>query len=78
MENFLEYAPIIIVVFSFLFQHRLFVTPEQLERKHRHILAETDARYAKFDALADLKAQVFDIDEKITKLYEAVLQARKK
>ena len=78
MDKFIEYAPILIVVVSFLIQQRFFVTPEQLERKHRHILAETDSRYAKFDAVTDLREQVFDIDEKITKLYEAVLQALKK
>lgn len=78
MEKFVEYSPIIVIVVFYLLQHRLVVTPEQLERKHRHILAETDARYAKFDAVADLREQVGDMNEKITKLYQAVVEVLKK
>lgn len=74
MENFVDYAPTIVVIICFLIQQRLIVTPEQLERKHRHILAEADLRYAKLDTLCDLREQVNDIDEKISKLYEAVIK----
>ncbi len=75
MTEFIEYSPILIAVIVFLLQHKLFVTPELLERRHREILSEIELRYAKIDAVSDIKEQVVMIDEKITKLYEAVLKA---
>ena len=38
MEKFIEYSPVIIVVFMFFVQQKIFVTPEQLEKKHREII----------------------------------------
>ena len=38
MQEFIEYAPILIVVAAFLLKNKIFVTPEQLEQKHREIL----------------------------------------
>ena len=35
---FVTYAPIIIVVLAFIFKNKIFVTPEQLEKKHKGIL----------------------------------------
>jgi hypothetical protein len=44
-EKIVEYAPIIIVVLGFILQNNIFVKPEQLERKHREILKEVDAKF---------------------------------
>ena len=74
-ENLIDFAPIIVVVVGFLIQQRLVVTPEQLERTHREILCEVDVRYAKLDTVSDLREQVYDINDKITKLYELVVKA---
>ena len=74
-ENFVDFAPVILVVIGFLVQQRLVVTPEQLERTHREILNEVDVRYAKLDTVSDLREQVYDINDKITKLYELVVKA---
>ena len=74
-DNFIDFAPIILVVIAFLIQQRLVVTPEQLERTHREILCEVDLRYAKLDTVFDLREQVYDINDKITKLYELVVKA---
>ena len=38
MEKIIEYSPIIIVVLMFFVQQRIFVTPEQLEKKQREII----------------------------------------
>ena len=40
MDNLVTYAPIIVVVLAFLIQERIFVTPEQLERKHSEIIKD--------------------------------------
>lgn len=75
LENFVDFAPIIVVVVAFLVQQRLIVTPEQLERTHREILSEIELRYAKQDTVSDLREQIYDINDKITKLYELVVKA---
>ena len=75
IENLIDFAPVIVVVIGFLVQQRLVVTPEQLERTHREILCEIELRYAKLDTVADLREQVYDINAKITKLYELVVKA---
>ncbi|MBQ2871242.1 hypothetical protein IJE86_06040 [bacterium] len=74
-QNFVEFAPIVLIIVGFLIQHRLVVTPEQLERTHREILSEVELRYAKQDSVCDLKDQISDINVKITKIYELVVQA---
>ena len=38
MENLIEYSPIIVVILMFFIQQKIFVTPEQLEKKHREIM----------------------------------------
>ena len=74
-ENLVDFAPVILVVVAFLVQQRLIVTPEQLERTHREILNEIELRYAKLDTVCDLREQIYDINEKITKLYGLVVKA---
>lgn len=75
-STILYYSPIIIAVIIFLIQQRIFVTPEQLERKHREILADIEFRYAKLQSFADLKLQVCEITEKIDKIYDMLMQVR--
>ena len=45
MHEFIEYSPIIIVVLMFFVQQKIFVTPEQLEKKHREILDEMEEKF---------------------------------
>lgn len=42
MDKIIEYSPIIIVVLMFFVQQKIFVTPEQLEKKHREIVEEIE------------------------------------
>ena len=44
MDKFIEYSPIIIVVLMFFIQQKIFVTPEQLEKKHREIIEEIEVK----------------------------------
>jgi len=74
-DTFIEYAPIILVVVGFLVQQHLIVSPELLEKTHREILSEIELRYAKIDSVSDLRDQVSDINVKITKIYELIVQA---
>ena len=46
METFLQYSPLIVVIMVFLIQQRVVVTPEQLEKKHREIIADVEEHFA--------------------------------
>lgn len=73
MENFLYYAPVIIVVLVFLIQERIVVTPEQLEKKHREIIKDVEHRFATLDSFEDLKGQFVEMKDKIDKIYDCLI-----
>lgn len=73
MENFINYAPIIIVVLMFFIQERIFVTPEQLEKKHREILKDVENKFATKNSFEDLKGQFVDMKDKIDKIYDCLI-----
>ena len=47
MDKIIEYSPIIIVVLMFFVQQKIFVTPEQLEKKHREIVEEIEEKFVR-------------------------------
>ena len=73
MEQFIYYAPVIVVVLVFLIHERIVVTPEQLEKKHREIIKDVEKRYATLNSLEDLKEQFCDMKDKIDKIYECLM-----
>ena len=73
MEQFIYYAPVIVVVLVFLIHERIVVTPEQLEKKHREIIKDVEKRYATLNSLEDLKEQFFDMKDKIGKIYDCLM-----
>ncbi len=73
MEQFVYYAPIIVVVLVFLIQERIVVTPEQLEKKHREIIRDVEKRFATLNSLDDLKGQFFEMKDKIDKIYDCLI-----
>ena len=78
MEQFIYYAPIIVVVLVFLIQERIVVTPEQLEKKHREIIRDVEKRFATLNSLDDLKGQFFEMKDKIDKIYDCLIITFKK
>lgn len=76
METFLQYSPLIVVVMVFLIQQRVVVTPEQLEKKHREILADVEEHFATLNSVKDLKEQVFEMKEKIDRIYECIIAVK--
>lgn len=70
MNDFTPYAPVIIAVVAFLFQMRLFVTPAQLECKHREILCDAETKFASKQSYSELKEDFKDVKEKLDKIYE--------
>ncbi len=73
MDQFIYYAPMIVVVLVFLIQERIVVTPEQLEKKHREIIKDVEKRYATLNSLEDLKEQFCDMKDKIDKIYDCLM-----
>ncbi len=70
MEYFFEYSTVIIVIFLFFIQNKLFITPEALEKKHRDILSEVEKRFATLVYVDELKEDFSDMKHKIDKIYE--------
>jgi uncharacterized coiled-coil DUF342 family protein len=73
MENYVYYAPIILLVMMFFIQEKIFVTPEQLEKKHREVIKDVEKRFATQENVDDLKNQFVDIKEKIDKIYDCLI-----
>lgn len=73
MEEILQYSPLILVVMMFFIQYKIFVTPEQLEKKHREILESVEQHFVSVHSFTDLKEQVGEMKEKIDKIYECLI-----
>ena len=76
MDNFIEYSPIIIVVLMFFVQQKIFVTPEQLEKKHREIIDEIEEKFVSVISFKDLKDQFSEVKEKIDKMYDLLIDLK--
>lgn len=58
LENLGEFAPLIIVVLVFIWQHNIFVRPEMLEKKHREILDDMKKCFVELNAYKEFQAHV--------------------
>ena len=72
----IKFAPIILIVLVVFLQYNFFVTPEQLEVKHRQIINEVADRYTTKEQSNDLKNQLNDMQRKIDKIYDYVVKTR--
>lgn len=63
-EKFIEYAPILIVVLGFIWQNNIFIKPDQLEKKHREILADVKKDFVELNAYKEFQSRILqDIDD---------------
>ena len=74
MEKYYYFAPFIIVILIFFLQFRIFVTPEQLEKKHREIIKECKLEFATQSLVGELKERLDRMEEKIDKLLSNLLR----
>lgn len=58
LENLGEFAPFIVVVLVFIWQHNIFVRPEMLEKKHREILDDMKKCFVELNAYKEFQAHV--------------------
>lgn len=75
-DTIIKFAPIILIVLLVFLQYKFFVTPEQLEVKHRQIINEVADRYTTKEQSNDLKNQLNDMQRKIDKIYDYVVKTR--
>ena len=84
-EKIIEYAPIVIVILMFIWQNNVFVRPEQLEKKHREILADVKKDYVELNAYKEFQNHVLheisgikkDISDGFAEIKEALQMRRK-
>ncbi len=74
MDELVKFAPWIVASIVFFTSYRLFVTPEQLEKKHREILGDAEKKFASLAVVNDLKIQFGEIKQKIDQIYEILLE----
>jgi Tfp pilus assembly protein PilO len=76
MDKFIEYSPIIVVILMFFIQQKIFVTPEQLEKKHREIVDEIEEKFVSLNSFKDLKDQFSEVKDKIDKMYDLLIDLK--
>lgn len=60
----------------FFVQQKIFVTPEQLEKKHREIVEEIEEKFVTIHSFIDLKDQFTEVKDKIDKMYDLLIDLK--
>lgn len=85
LDKFAEFAPLIVIILLYIRQNNLFIKPEQLEKKHREIIEEIEAKirnkYVEVNAYKEFQNHIYSkLDELTASMNEikgAVMQRRK-
>lgn len=77
LDKLVEFAPIIVVLLCFIYQNNLFVKPEQLEKKHREILEDTERKFVTWTAFNAMKDQMDKIEQDIVVIRDHLLEGSK-
>lgn len=85
IEQLEQYAPYIVIFLIFVWQNNVFVRPEQLEKKHREILADIKKDFVELNAYKEFQNHVLqeiaglkeDISEGFSEIKEALKKRRK-
>lgn len=75
-DFFYKYAPVLLVCIALIFQYNLFVTPAKLEQTHREILNEISQGYITKSEFGIVKDQLSDINKKIDKIYDTLINGK--
>lgn len=85
IEQLQNFAPYIVILLMFIWQNNIFVRPEQLEKKHREILADVKKDFVELNAYREFQSHVLkeiegikdNINENISELKE-ILKCRRR
>ena len=58
IEQLESYAPYLVILLMFIWQNNIFVRPEQLEKKHREILADVKKDFVELNAYREFQSHV--------------------
>ena len=86
MEQILNYAPLALALIMFFMNYKIFVTPADLERKHRDIVKEinpekrhreilddVDRKYATKSVVSEMQNQLHNMADKVDKIYNILI-----
>ena len=69
MENWVQYAPYIVIAVMFCANYKIFVTPDDLDTKlERYVLKETYNV-----TISEMKSDIADIKSKVDKIYDKLI-----
>ena len=71
-----KYAPLLVLFIAVIFQYNIFVTPAKLEQTHREILSEVAQIYITKSEFGIVKEQLVDINKKVDKIYDTLINER--
>lgn len=78
MDKWYEYAPLVLVILIFLWQNRVFVTPEQMTHKfvkfEEHLEEKFVLQKAYDVAIKKLEESYEAIDNKLEKIYDLLIK----
>ena len=78
MNKFVEFAPWIIIILVFLWQNKVFVTPEQMEKRFMEQEQHSEKKFvlkAAYDvAIEKLEDGYNAIEEKLDKIYDILIK----
>lgn len=70
----LQWGPLVLMVVMFIVQNHIFVTPVELEKKHREILKDVERKYVSIYSFNSLKDQFSEIKTVVNKIYDLLIK----
>lgn len=78
MDKFIEFSPWVIVILLFLWQNRIFVTPEQMEKRFADFEQHAEEKFVLQQthdiAITEIKADIQAINEKLDRIYDVLIK----
>ena len=69
----LQWGPLILIVVVFILQNHIFVTPVEMEKKHREILKDVERKYVTLHSFNSLKYQFDEVRTVMYKIYDLLI-----
>ena len=77
LQDFLPYAPVILVVMAFFISYKIFVTPADLTETEKAILKEVENRFATKEIVNALKEDITEVKKKVNDIYDFLIKQGK-
>ena len=78
MDKWIEYAPILIVLFMFFLQYKIFVTPANMTKEFMAFEGHLEKKFVQKEtynvAITEIKSDIAEMKEKLDKIYEKLTQ----